>query len=417
VSGEAVEGAAAPSRARRARPGPGGRTPAAARAQGATQEAAGRKRTRKPRAAAPEAGEAGEGLPDTADEPGAAAQGLSSPAHAQTVPQTAAGAAAPPDGPAGGNGAPPDGPAGATGAPYGVPEGRAGGLLVAPRGILNADRVPGSDAVRVPAAKVALSTSSVYPESLAAAFEIARRLGYDGVELMVFTDPISQDAEAVRSLSEYYEVPVLSVHAPCLLVTQRVWTTDPWEKLRRSQAAAERLGASTIVVHPPFRWQRDYARDFEVGLERMRHETDITFAVENMYPWRARNREWAAYLPDWDPRNQDYPQVTLDLSHTSVSGTSAIDMAADLGDRLAHLHLADGSGLARDEHLVPGRGNQQCAEVLEGLAAAGFSGTIAVEVSTRKAANRAEREADLAEALAFARLHLAAPVRPRGRRG
>jgi sugar phosphate isomerase/epimerase len=264
--------------------------------------------------------------------------------------------------------------------------------------------------VRVPAAKVALSTTSVYPESVASAFEIARRLGYDGVELMVFTDPVSQDADAVRSLSDYYGVPILSVHAPCLLVTQRVWTTDAWEKLRRSQDAAERLGSSTVVVHPPFRWQREYARDFEVGLARMRDETDVVFAVENMYPWRARNREWAAYLPDWDPRNQDYPQVTLDLSHTSVSGTSALAMAADLGDRLAHIHLADGSGLARDEHLVPGRGTQQCAELLEGLAVAGFSGTVVVEVSTRKAANRAEREADLAEALAFARLHLAAPL-------
>ena len=266
------------------------------------------------------------------------------------------------------------------------------------------------EAVRVPAAKVALSTSSVYPESLAAAFEIARRLGYDGVELMVFTDPVSQDADAVRALSDYYGVPILSVHAPCLLVTQRVWSTDPWEKLRRSQDAAERLGASAVVVHPPFRWQRDYARDFEVGLAQMRDETDVIFAVENMYPWRARNREWAAYLPDWDPRNQDYPQVTLDLSHTSVSGTPALTMVNDLADRLAHVHLADGSGLARDEHLVPGRGTQQCAEVLEGLAQRGFSGTVVVEVSTRKAANRAEREADLAEALAFARLHLAAPL-------
>ncbi len=265
-------------------------------------------------------------------------------------------------------------------------------------------------AVRVPAAKVALSTASVYPESTAAAFEIARRLGYDGIELMVFTDAVSQDPEAVRALSDYYGVPVLAVHSPCLLVTQRVWSTDPWEKLQRSQAAAERLGASTVVVHPPFRWQRDYAREFERGLARMRDETDVVFAVENMYPWRARNREWAAYQPDWDPRNQDYPHVTLDLSHTSVSGTAALSMADDLGDRLAHLHLADGTGLARDEHLVPGRGNQQCAEVLEGLARQGFTGTVVLEVSTRRAANRAEREADLAEALAFARLNLAAPL-------
>lgn len=274
-------------------------------------------------------------------------------------------------------------------------------------------RSASADAVRVPAAKVALSTSSAYPETLAASFEIARRLGYDGVELMVFTDPVSQDADAVRALSDLYEVPVLSIHAPCLLVTQRVWSADPWEKLRRAQAAAQRLGAATVVVHPPFRWQREYARDFEEGLQRMRSETDIRFAVENMYPWRVRTREWEAYLPDWDPRNQDYPHVTLDLSHTSVSGTAAMDMAGDLGERLTHVHLADGTGAAKDEHLVPGRGTQPCAELLESLAVRGFEGTVVLEVSTRRAANRAEREADLAEALAFARLHLAAPLTSR----
>ncbi len=262
----------------------------------------------------------------------------------------------------------------------------------------------------MPTAKVTLSTASVYPESVASAFEIAGRLGYDGIELMVFTDTVSQDPDAVRKLSDHYGVPVLSVHSPCLLVTQRVWTTDAWEKLRRSQDAAEKLGASTIVVHPAFRWQRDYAREFIEGLARMREETEVVFAVENMYPWRARTREFAAYAPGWDPRNEDYPSVTLDLSHTAVSGTDAMAMATDLGDRLAHIHLADGTGLARDEHLVPGRGTQACAELLESLAAGGFTGQIAVEVSTRKAANRAEREADLAEALAFARLHLAAPL-------
>ncbi|MCW2493719.1 MAG: sugar phosphate isomerase/epimerase, partial [Frankiales bacterium] len=34
-------------------------------------------------------------------------------------------------------------------------------------------------------AKIGLSTASVYPESAAAAFEIAGKLGYDGLEIMV----------------------------------------------------------------------------------------------------------------------------------------------------------------------------------------------------------------------------------------
>ena len=40
-----------------------------------------------------------------------------------------------------------------------------------------------------------------------------------------------------------------------------------------------------------------------------------------------------------------------------------------------------------------------------------FSGSIIVEVSTRRMSDE-QREADLAEALAFARLHLAAAVVP-----
>jgi sugar phosphate isomerase/epimerase len=269
-----------------------------------------------------------------------------------------------------------------------------------------------SDAVRVPDAQVALSTASTYPESTATAFEMAARLGYDGVEVMVWTDPVSQDVEALRRLSDQHEIPVLAIHSPCLLITQRVWGSEPWGKLLRAKDAATALGADVVVVHPPFRWQREYAKSFVEGIKLMSEETDVKFAVENMYPWRARNRELAAYSPDWNPVADDYEHLTLDLSHTSVSGSDALALADEMAGRLAHVHLADGVGSARDEHLVPGRGGQPCAALLERLARNGFDGHVVLEVTTRKAANREVREADLAQALAFARLNLA--VAPEG---
>jgi sugar phosphate isomerase/epimerase len=262
-------------------------------------------------------------------------------------------------------------------------------------------------AARVPDVKVALSTASVYPESTATAFEIAARLGYDGVEVMVWTDPVSQDIEALRRLSDFHGVPVLAVHAPCLLITQRVWSTDPWVKLQRARSAAERLGASTVVVHPPFRWQRNYARDFVRGIWRMAGETDVRFAVENMFPWRYRDREMLAYAPDWDPTQDDYRHFTIDLSHTATSRTDTLAMVDRMGDRLGHVHIADGNGSNKDEHLVPGRGTQPCAELLTRLGENGFDGHVVVEVNTRRAMSAAERETDLAEALAYTRLHLA----------
>ena len=265
-------------------------------------------------------------------------------------------------------------------------------------------------ALQVSSAKVGLSTASAYPESTAAAFELAGKLGYDGVEVMVWTDPTSQDANALRRLSEHYEVPILAIHAPCLIVTQRVWSTDPWVKLQKAQFAAEMLGAQTVVVHPPFRWQRDYARRFQAGLTEMAQQTGVRFAVENMFPLRVRGREVSAYQPGWDVVTDGlYRDCTLDISHAAVSQSDALAMLDAMGSHLSHLHVSDGTGIARDEHLVPGRGTQPCAEVLERVARNGFTGHVIVEVNTRRAVDRAEREADLAEALAYCRLHLVAP--------
>ena len=181
---------------------------------------------------------------------------------------------------------------------------------------------------------VLLSTSSVFPEPTAAAFELAATLGYDGLEIMVWTDAVSQDAGALRGLSEHYGVPVLSVHAPCLLVTQRVWSPDPWERLRRSAELAETLGAPTVVVHPPFAWQRDYARDFAAGLARLREEyPTIRFAIENMYPVRMAGGEFVPYAPGWDPTVAGFDAYTLDLSHCAASRADALVMADRDGRR------------------------------------------------------------------------------------
>ena len=266
--------------------------------------------------------------------------------------------------------------------------------------------------IKVPAAKIGLSTSSVYPETTSSAFELARRLRYDGVELMIGIDPVSSDIDAVEKLRDYHGVPVLSVHSPCLLITQRVWGTDDWYKLERSAEAAKRLDADVVVVHPPFRWQREYARGFVAGVRRLCERTGILISVENMYPWRTPMGEVKAYLPGWDPSELDYDDLTLDFSHASTSNQQSLDLARAWGSRLRHVHLTDGTGSIKDEHLVPGRGDQQAGRVLNFLAEQDFTGHIVLEVNLRRSVTRAQREADLAESLAYARLHFAAPVHP-----
>lgn len=277
-----------------------------------------------------------------------------------------------------------------------------------------------------PAIKVGLSTASVYPLRTEAAFEYAARLGYDGVELMVWAETVSQDVAAIEKLSARYSMPVLSVHAPCLLISQRVWGANPITKLERSVRAAEQLGAQTVVVHPPFRWQRRYAEGFSDQVAELEAGSEVLVAVENMFPFRAdrffgtgqssiqrmRKRGGgpgvgiSAFAPSYDPLDGNHAHYTLDLSHTATAGTDAIDMAKRMGEGLVHLHLCDGKGSSTDEHLVPGRGTQPTAEICQMLAASDFAGHVILEVTTSGARSVAEREQLLTESLTFARTHL-----------
>ncbi|GAA1816854.1 sugar phosphate isomerase/epimerase family protein [Nesterenkonia flava] len=268
--------------------------------------------------------------------------------------------------------------------------------------------MPVSESPRIP---VALSSSSVYPLGVAETFSMAEDLGYDGVEIMVTHRAETQQAEVLNSMVEKYGLPVMAIHAPTLLLTQQVWGSA-WDKLHRSAALAKEVGAGVVVVHPPFRWQGNYASGFADGITRNEEETGIIFAVENMYPWRAGGREATMYLPHWDPVPEPYPHVTWDFSHAATAEADSYEAVRALGGRLRHVHLTDGwSNGFKDDHLVPGHGEQRVAETMEligsaDFAGAGFEGAVAVEVSTRTARKVGQREQMLAESLAFARKHL-----------
>ncbi|GAA2099885.1 sugar phosphate isomerase/epimerase [Brevibacterium salitolerans] len=254
--------------------------------------------------------------------------------------------------------------------------------------------------------RVGLSTSSVYPMTVRECFDVAGRLGYDGVEVMITNNEETQDPELMRLLSRSSGLPVMAIHAPTLLFLPRVMHRDHWEKLRLTAQLAKDVGAETVVLHPPFRWQGDYARRFVPGVREIAQEIGVALAVENMYPWRAGIREVLVYSPDWDNTHQDYDDVTFDFSHASTAGVNALDAARTLFPRLRHVHLTDGSGSLTDEHLVPGRGRMPVAETLQYLARHDWSGDVVVEVNTRFVRKRSTRDAMLAESLAFARTHL-----------
>ena len=258
--------------------------------------------------------------------------------------------------------------------------------------------------------RIGMSSTCAYPLPLEDSFQLAKEAGYDGVEIMVTRDENTQDAAALTALSERYDLPILSIHAPVLLLTHFVWGRDPRVKLEKSADLAGQVGASTVVVHPPFRWQAGYAEDFLRIVRDLGAHTGLQIAVENMFPWKIGGRGVKAYSPGWDPTVMDCPAVTLDFSHCALSGHDSLSMATALGERLRHVHLCDGSGSLDegrvfDEHLLPGQGSEPVAEVLQLLAASAWTGSIVAEVNTRTARSESERLAMLTATLTFAREH------------
>jgi sugar phosphate isomerase/epimerase len=265
-----------------------------------------------------------------------------------------------------------------------------------------------------------MSTSCVYPLSTEDAFRLARAAGFDGIEVMVTNDPTTQDAAGLLELSRRYELPVLSIHAPVLLLTQLVWGTDPNRKLERSAELADAVGAKTVVVHPPFRWQVGYARTFERVIRDLSMRFGVELAVENMFPWKLGPVTMRGYAPSPDPIVADCDAITLDFSHASLGGRDSLEYGMAMGDRLRHVHLCDGPGSMAeghlfDEHRVPGYGTQPVAEVLEYLAGRNWNGSLIAEVNTRSASTMRGRLEMLVETRAFAQHHLAAgrPTRPK----
>jgi sugar phosphate isomerase/epimerase len=258
---------------------------------------------------------------------------------------------------------------------------------------------------------IGMSTSCAFPLGLEAGFRLGRLAGYDGIEVMVTSDTATQSPESLLALSDRYSMPILAIHAPVLLLTTNVWGRDPGVKLLRSAELAASVGATSVVVHPPFRWQADYATNFERIVREVATTTGIQICVENMFPWKIAGKSLKAYAPSPDPLDLDVDAMTLDFSHASLSGRDSLEMAMAMGDRLRHLHLCDGTkstdeGNMFDEHLAPGRGTQPVAETLRYLADSGWSGSVVAEVVTHKVRDPRKKLALLIETVAFAREHL-----------
>ena len=171
------------------------------------------------------------------------------------------------------------------------------------------------------------STAGFFSRPLGEAFGHIADAGFGGVEVMVTRDPATQQAHVLRELSRKHGLAIRAIHAPFLLMTRKVWGSDPIGKIDRSVELARETGASLVVVHPPYRWQAEYRRWVDERLPDLTGQRGILVGMENMFPVRLRGGRGVRLharqsIHDLDP----YPHVVLDTSHAAVSGLDAFEV-------------------------------------------------------------------------------------------
>jgi sugar phosphate isomerase/epimerase len=259
---------------------------------------------------------------------------------------------------------------------------------------------------------VLAATGPFFMFSLEETFELIGEAGFDGAELMIMQDRLSQDPHRLGALAARYGVPVPAVHGPFLVATWLVFGTDPKGKLERCVRFAETAKVSTVVIHPPYRWQSQYAAWLEEAIPRIREETGVTIAVENMFPINVNGRSLSFFSGTVPAELGRWPSLVLDTSHLAVAGGDLLAAWDELADRVAHLHVSNNDGRGRDTHGLLDRGVLPIGDFLQQVGARGFGGAVTLELDVRTWADDRKALLEvLRENVAIARAELAKGAR------
>jgi sugar phosphate isomerase/epimerase len=226
------------------------------------------------------------------------------------------------------------------------------------------------------------STGPFWAWDLEDAMDAVAEAGYSQIELMVTRDPKTQEPELPLQLARERGLEIASVHGPFLVVTKTVWGLDPLEKIHRGVDMCRAFGAATLIVHPPYLWEREYAQWLRREAAELSVRTGVTVGVETMFPkWVAgrqlRVHRWLEAEELFDACSS----VVLDTSHVTVARQDAIRAYDVLLPKLVHVHLSNNAGDGRDGHLELEQGVLPMERILERIRKTRYAGAISLELS------------------------------------
>jgi len=272
---------------------------------------------------------------------------------------------------------------------------------------------------------IALSTGSLYNYGIARVARLAAAAGFDGLEIMVDDRWDTRDPAHLREAVGSAGIPILSLHAPFRAGIQG-WAEDEVARVHRTVDLARAVGARTVVIHPPLRYQwivvraapfftaalltpfrrvSRYHRWLRTELEPYRARAGVTIALENMP--RHRLGPWLVNLFAMNEIRdlRRVSAVAFDTTHVGTWGIDLLDTYEVLANRIVHVHISNYD--KGRQHRLPGEGSLPLSAFLTALRKRGFGGVITVELEpdSAGAGDEGRVRERLAAAATFCREH------------
>lgn len=231
------------------------------------------------------------------------------------------------------------------------------------------------------------STANFYPELTEDSLDRLLALGFRHIE--VFFNTESETAlDYLRELKGKIEAagasitsihPYLSGTEPYLLFSQYERRyRDGLRQYERLFEAAAYLGAPYVVMHGD---RREGVLPAEESIGRFEGVYDlgstygVTLLQENVVRFRSSD---VAYIRQMRRQLGDKAHFVFDFKQCRRSGYTPAEVIDAMGDRVAHVHLSDGT--AEKDCLPPGKGTADLRKVLSSLKQQGFDGAVILEL-------------------------------------
>lgn len=180
--------------------------------------------------------------------------------------------------------------------------------------------------------KIILSTSTLQGYSLDRTFSVAKKAGFEGIDLKVdVTNFDSYDAHYLNELSKRHDIKINSLEAPDR------YSENDVEKLVKLAKAVE---TKIIVVSAPSLLSFSLTNWLKNEVPKIRRKENISIALEN-----AKDETYLGIIPKHAMNNvyemKKFRHASIDVSLLFERGSDIIHTYNNLKDFLVHIHISN----------------------------------------------------------------------------